>query len=123
MIANREQAEKVMQQYVSRNTPKRGKDKGKTPLWGDLMEFVSEIVVNFSISYNMALTNAGEKVTIEQVMNTIISRSAYLFTERLDELKGKGISIDIIDSEGNEVEVDSDPDVPVDVEYEVVDDE
>lgn len=123
MATNREQAEKVIEQYVKRNTPKKGKNKGMTPTWAELMDFVSECVSIFSIDYNMVLSRKGEEVTIEEILNTVLSRSAQVVSERIEELKEQGVEVNVIDVEERDSRDNVDSEEPVDVDFEVVEDE
>ena len=47
MATKREQANTVLLEYIKNNTPKKGANKGITPTWADLLDFVAEIVMNF----------------------------------------------------------------------------
>lgn len=125
MATKREQANTVLLEYIKNNTPKKGANKGITPTWADLLDFVAEIVMNFSVQCDMALVKSGEKKTVEEVINDVYLRTGQILIERIEELREKGIIINPVDEEEGEEEEEPtiDPTRPIDVDYEVVDDE
>ena len=73
----------------------------------------------------MALVKSGEKKTVEEVINDVYLRTGQILIERIEELREKGIIINPVDEEEGEEEEEPtiDPTGPIDVDYEVVDDE
>lgn len=118
MKSNREQAEKAIAQYITRNTSKSGPDKGKKPYWNDVAEFVSEMVYDLSIKYVALEVKNIEGKPIIDITRMFSDRAAQLILERLDELKAVGINIQSSEDRG-EVDLET----PIDADFEVVEDE
>lgn len=104
--SNREQAERVIEQYVKRNTPRSGERKDEPPTLADLFSFTSEILFKVAMDINIILVRGGEKITIEQVMSEMTEGAYRLFQERMEEFTEKGIQVVNVDSEGEEEEVE-----------------
>lgn len=106
--SNREQAERVIEQYVKRNTPRSGERKDEPPTLGDLFSFTSEILFKVAMDISIILVRGGEKITIEKVMSEMTEVAYRLFQERMEEFTEKGIQIVKVDGEGEEeVEVEA----------------
>ena len=103
--SNQEQAERVVEQYVKRNTPRSGERKDEPPTLADLFSFTSEILFKVAMDITIILVRGGEKITIEKVMSEMTEVAYRLFQERTEELIEKGIQIVNVDSEGEEEEV------------------
>lgn len=102
--SNREQAERVIEQYVKRNTPRSGERKDEPPTLADLFSFTSEILFKVAMDINIILVRGGEKITIEQVMSEMMEGAYRLFQERMEEFTEKGIQVVNLDGEGEEEE-------------------
>lgn len=105
-ISNQKQAERVIEQYVKRNTPRSGERKDEPPTLADLFKFTSEIVFKVAMDINIILVRGGEKITIEQVMSEIMEGAYRLFQERMEEFTEKGIQVVMVDGEEESAEVE-----------------
>lgn len=100
---NREQVDKVISQYIKRNTPRKGEFKDVLPTQGDLLNFTSELVFRVALETSIILTQVeGQNITYEDVLSGIIDGSMRLFVERIDEMRERGIQIKVLDEEVEE---------------------
>lgn len=100
---NREQVDKVISQYIKRNTPRKGEFKDVLPTQGDLLNFTSELVFRVALETSILLTQVeGQNIAYEDVLSGIIDGSMRLFVERIDEMRERGIQIKVLDEEVEE---------------------
>ena len=108
---NREQVDKVISQYVKRNTPRKGEFKDVLPTQGDLLNFTSELLFRVGLETSILLTEIeGQNIAYEDVLLGITDGAMRLFFERLDEMRERGIQIEVLDEEAEEND-DTDGDI------------
>ena len=120
-ISNQKQAERVIEQYVKRNTPRSGERKDEPPTLADLFKFTSEIVFKVAMDINIILVRGGEKITIEQVMSEIMGGAYRLFQGRMEEFTERGIQVVKVDGEEESAEVEVEVEVEAPEEGEDLD--